>query len=157
VVELSVRRFRVSGVFASAPALDHLTRSLPDGVRSGRVAPDELMLVAEGSAEGIEAARDVLGEDPSALVLDVTDGWAGWSLSGADCVPVFASLSELVLPEEGFLQGLVADVPAKVFVRTGGIDILAPAMWAAHVRTRLLEEGHPFAIRETHDEDGATH
>ena len=100
-----------------------------------RVSPTEVMLVGDASVEVLE--RAVCLDDPDAVVLDVSDGWALVPLEGPGALEAFARLSELELPAEGFVQGEVTRIGARVLIRQGGIDLLVPAMLQAHVRERV--------------------
>jgi sarcosine oxidase gamma subunit len=126
VLELDASSTSLIGVFGEPGALDAL-----DGVY--RVAPDEAMAVGEP-----DTIATTLLEDPHAVVLDVTDGWAALTLSGANLRAAFARLSALRLPDEGFVQGDVARVPARVIVERDRLRILVPAMWAEHLRSQIL-------------------
>ena len=102
-----------------------------------RAAPDEVLLVGrpqEGDAIVAAATRLVTDADPDAVVLDSTDGWTVWTLAGPGRTDAFERLSTLELPADGWVQGRVAGVPAKVVVATDAIHVLFPAMWSEHVR-----------------------
>ena len=102
---------------ADAAALDALVAP-GHGARMLRTAPDEALFVAD-PAVGADVAREVEDRiaalDADALVLDVSDGWAAWSLAGDDARRAFSYLSHLDPPGNGgFVQGDVARVAAKV-------------------------------------------
>jgi hypothetical protein len=118
----------VVAVHSTADSLDEL--EVPEGATLCRVAPREALLV--GSDAG-----DVSTSDPEGIVEDVSDGWAGFELSGDGADEAFARLSELELPDEGFLQGEVARVGAKVIVSADRLTILVPAMLGAFVEERI--------------------
>jgi hypothetical protein len=126
---------------AGADALDAL---VPPGhdARQLRTAPDESMFVCQPSI-----AADVLREvddrvralDPDAVVLDVSDGWAAIRLTGDDARTAFAYVSQLdPSATDGFVQGDVARVAAKVLADADGLTILVPAYWEAHLVERLV-------------------
>ena len=76
--------------------------------------------------------------------MDVSDGWAAFELAGDDVAEAFARLSELELPEDGFVQGDVARIRVKVFSTPDRITILVPAMLgdlprASAIRTDCAE------------------
>ena len=115
------------------------------GARMLRVAPDETMVVVER-----ERAEDVRRElhdritalDDDALVLDVSDGWTAIALVGSGADRALSYLSALDPPaDDGFVQGDVARVAAKILREPDGFLLLVPAYWAAHVRTRAIEDG----------------
>lgn len=150
MLELVATRACVIGCHAEAAALDRLDGAL-------RIAPDEAMIVASpGSAAPVVAAlaARVAVDDAHALVLDATDGWTIWTLRGDPVRAAFSYLSELELPEEGFTQGEVADIPMKVVVVGDRIHLLAPAMWDAYVRERILTGCEPLEIREAEEPVG---
>ena len=121
----------VIAVLASAAAIDAL--SVPDGATMCRVAPREA-LVIRGS--GLFADDVVLGEQ-GAIVEDVSDAWAAFELAGDDVAEAFSRLSELELPENGFVQGDVARIGAKVLAAPDRITILVPAMLGAFIDERI--------------------
>lgn len=130
MAELREGAERVTGVFASPEACDRLPEA-------HRVAPDEAMVLGD-PPEGLEAT--VRGLDPDALVLDVTDGWSLLELAGPGAREAFARISELELPERGFVQGEVARVGVRVLAEGDRLRLLVPAMWAEHVRERILTD-----------------
>jgi hypothetical protein len=145
-----LRATSVSVILCAADA-QTLDRLIPPGhgARVLRTAPDEALFVSPAPvAPDVlrEVADRVAALDPDALVLDVSDGWAAWSLLGSDARDAFAFLSALDLPgEDGFVQGDVVRVAAKVLPEPGGgLTILVPAYWGAHVRERALRDGHAW-------------
>ena len=141
MAELHARSLAVVLCSADAATLDAL-EAPGHGVRLLRTAPDEALFVA---APGVAAdvAREVGDRiaplDNDALVLDVTDGWVAWSLTGDDAQRAFSYLSQLDVPADGsFVQGDVAHVGAKVLGDPDGLTILVPAYWSDHVRERAL-------------------
>ncbi len=139
MLELRATAFDVVIVHAGAHACDAVA-----AIASGlRVAPDEVMLIGQPGAALELAARIAGVVDAHAVVLDETDGWATWSLRGEDARLAFSYLSPLELPEEGFVQGEVAHLPAKVLVRGDAVHILVPSMLSHELRHRLLDRcGH---------------
>lgn len=101
---------------ASPAALDALL-AVP-GTFECRVAPDELLLVAPpwmlAECER-RAAEHFASVEPTALVVDQSDGWSGFSLRGDEAPAVFAQLSAIPLPvrRPAFVQGAVAGGSAK--------------------------------------------
>jgi len=135
VLELATSTIPVVGVFADPATLD--------AVDAYRIAPDEAMVVGEPGA-----APSVAIDDPAAVVLDVTDGWTVVTLTGDRVRDAFAQLSALRLPDDGFVQGDVARVPARVLVEHERLRILVPAMWADQLRSRILARCQNLGIRE---------
>ena len=119
----------VVAVLASVAACDGV--AAPAGATRCRVAPREVFLVGE-----IDVS-DVRVDEPGAIVEEVTDGWAAFELTGDDVADAFSRLSELELPEEGFAQGEVARIGAKLLVEPGRLTILVPAMLGAFIEERI--------------------
>ena len=143
--ELVAARASVVVCLATPEALD----TVFDGAL--RVAPDELLVLGPpDSAEmtALDVSRRISGADADAVVLDVSDGWATWTLDGDGARDAFGYLSELDLPEEGFVQGDVAHVPVKVVARPGGLHLLVPAVWGAYLHERILARCPSVTERE---------
>ena len=119
----------VVAVLASAAGCDGV--DAPAGAILCRVAPREVLLIGDLSAD------DVTLDEPGAIVEDVTDGWAALELAGVDAAEAFARLSELELPADGFVQGEVARIGAKLIVEPGRLTILVPAMLGAFLEERI--------------------
>jgi hypothetical protein len=155
VLELAPTRASVIACHASAEAADTLMSddALGDAdVRACRIAPDEVMLIGapERAEELLEAVvRTALAVDPDSVVLDATDGWAVWTVRGEDAHRALGYLSAIELRDEGFVQGDVAHVPAKVVAPPDRLGILVPAMWGEHLRERILADCSPLGIRES--------
>lgn len=139
-------------VIACLSTSDHLDR-LPqvEGFRRCRISPGEVYFVGRGSGRraGVEEIRErLLPLDPDALVVDLSDGWTGWSLRGGAAEEVFARLSVLALPDErpAFLQGAVAQVPAKVLLDEGKMLLLVPAPVEHHLRERIRTAGADLEV-----------
>ncbi|MGZ5290202.1 MAG: hypothetical protein ACXWE5_12030 [Actinomycetota bacterium] len=119
----------VVAVLASEVACEGV--AAPAGATLGRVAPRELLLIGD-----VEAG-DVRVDEPGAIVEDVSDGWAAFELVGDDAAEAFARLSELELPDDGFVQGEVARIGAKILVAPGRLTILVPAMLGTFLEERI--------------------
>jgi hypothetical protein len=151
VLELTSTEATVVTCLGSGGAVDAAVAV--GGAESGRVAPDEAMLVvpavrgAELLATATEAAS---AADAGALVVDATDGWSIWTITGGteELDRAMARLTALGLPGDGFCQGDLARVPVKLFVAPGRVHILVPAMWRAYLRGRILARCATLQIRE---------
>lgn len=131
--EFAAAALTVTGCFASAEAID----TIADVERVHRIALDEAIAIDESVSALQEHLRVA---DPTAIVLDTTDGWAAFALTGQGARQAFARLSDLRLPEAaGFVQGDVARVPVKVLVSGEGLTLLVPAMWGPYLRERFEE------------------
>lgn len=138
-VTLSRFRFGVVGAFGPPDALDAL--QAPAGARACRIARDELALVCAPEAVGgllAAVAPQVARADGGGFALDLSDGWAGFTLSG-DVERAFSHLSELELPGDGgFVQGDVLRAPVRVLGGQGRIDLLVPSPWGTYLRDEML-------------------
>ncbi len=138
-VTLRSSRFGVVVGFASAGALDAV--QAPAGARACRIASDEIAFVcsADAAADVLEAiVPQVARGDSDGFVLDVSDGWTSYSLTG-DVERAFSYLSELQLPAPGaFVQGDVLRVPVRVLTGEGRIDLLVPSPWGTYLHDEML-------------------
>ncbi len=130
--------------FGPPAALD-LLPPLADAL-SGRIAPDELLILGRpGAGPGIAATLEdaLAAHGPGALVVDHTDGWSCFALVGEGLEEVFGRLTHIPLPEAGdepvFLMGRICDVTGRIFVRSTRIDILTGAEASDHVLHRIEE------------------
>ena len=146
MLELVDTRATVVSVFASPRALDALA---PAGAYRCRVAPDESMFVREpGAAEALlRDSGSALAGDPDALVLDITDGWTILTLAGVDARAAFAYVSALHL-SEGFLQGEVQRLAARIVCEPARVHVFVPSMVGAYVRDLMLADCASLQIRE---------
>ena len=129
--------------YADPRALDSLP-VIPPGTHGCRVAPDELLLVAppKERAETERWAADYFASaDPSAMVLDQSDGWSAFTLRGDEAPSVFAQLSDVPLPlsRRGFLQGAVAGGSAKILLLADAIHVLVPSTLRDNLAGRLRD------------------
>ena len=105
---------------------------------AGRVAADEVFLVGRVPADLRDAIEKV---DAAALVRDAAEGWEEIPLDARDARDVLARLSELAVPDPpGYVQGDVARVAVRAFVREDGTSLFVRAPWAAHLRRRIAQE-----------------
>jgi hypothetical protein len=139
---LSIERTHVAVVacYASPQALDSLP-AVP-GTHECRVAPDERLLVAPPTllAETERRATEHFAiVEPTALVLDQSDGWSAFTIRGDEAHSIFAQLSAVPLPigRPAFLQGAVAGGSAKILLLDGVIHVLVPSTLRHHLATRL--------------------
>ena len=133
----------VVACYADPQALDSLP-VVPPGAHGCRVAPDELLLVAPPTqrAETERWATDHFASaDPSAMVLDQSDGWSAFTLRGDEAPSVFAQLSDVPLPlkRRAFLQGAVAGGSAKVLLLDDAIHVLVPSTLRDNFAGRLRD------------------
>jgi len=143
VAELRAHSLAVVLCSADAAALDALVTP-GHGARMLRTAPDEALFVAapEVAADvAREVADRIAALEDDALVLDVSDGWAAWSVTGEGATRAFSYLSQLDPPTDGaFVQGDVARIGAKVLGEPDGLTILVPAYWRDHLRERAIHD-----------------
>lgn len=144
MADLVTTRASLVSCVTTAAALDAASEALGD---TFRIAPDEALIVAAPKAadKTIKAAGKALSRhDPHAMVLDASDAWTGLTVAGEGTHDIFSHLSQLELPDpEGFVQGDVGRLAAKVVVRKPGdrITIFVPAHQAHSLRERILALG----------------
>ena len=148
-VTLRSSHFGVVVGFASAAALDAV--QAPAGARACRIASDETAFVCSADAAGdvLDAiAPQVARGDSDGFVLDVSDGWTSFSLTG-DVGRAFSYLSELQLPGPGaFVQGDVLRVPVRVLAGEGQIDLLVPSPWGPYLHDEILYALRALNVQE---------
>jgi hypothetical protein len=127
----------VAVVLASPEGCDAAQASAGAAVAC-RTSPGEVMLI--GPLEEKIVVDAVTNADADAVVEVVSDGWTAFTLGGSDVGDTFARLSELRLPERGFVQGEVARLPVKVVVEPGRLLLLVPSMVADHLERRIRED-----------------
>ena len=139
-----------AGVIACLSAPHELDGVVVPDALGIRIAPDELLLITEPKwSERVAAdAQSTLSE--TALVVDQTDAFAGWTLHGSSAFEAFARLSAVPLPRDRptVLQGLVAHVPAKILVAPEGLDLLVQSTLGHHVRERVIAACADLGVRE---------
>ena len=133
--------------FGPPEALDGLQP--PAGVRAGRVAGDEVLWVADpGRAdELLKALAAHLGPlGNRAAYVDHSDGYALFTLTGAEREELFARLSSIRIPAAGgFVQGNFAGVPARIFCGADRLEVIVTSDVAWFVGGRLEHAGHSLA------------
>ena len=139
MADLITTRASLIACMATPEALDTL-----EGAH--RIAPDEALVVTAPKGAGRAAAiqEALVPHDPHAMVVETTDAWQGLTLAGQGARQIFAHLSQLALPEtEGFVQGDVGRLPAKLLVRAPGdrVTMFVPASQAHALRERILGLG----------------
>ena len=134
--------------FAPPEAIDGL--ATPAGALRGRIAPNEVVFVA-APGRGAELQRELESALAShgnrALVVDHTDGWSLFSISGEGADDVFRRISMIPLPDDGFFMGRVCDVATKAFRRGDRVDLMSGMEASRHVRDRLQHAGHAAGLR----------
>jgi sarcosine oxidase gamma subunit len=135
--------------FGPPEALDKLTP--PPGVRAGRVAGDEVLWVGERARAGELAetlGAELSGHGNRATVVDHSDGYALFSLTGPDRAELFARLSSIRVPAvDAFVQGNFAGVPARTFRSADRLEVIVTSDVAWFVSGRLEHAAHDLAAR----------
>ena len=138
MLELRQTRSAVVRCYGEPRALD----AFPSlGAQTARVAPDELWLIshASGGADLATRARSYLaGADPDGLVVDHSEAWSAWTLTG-DTRGALARVTDFPLPESGFAQGAVAQVPAKLLLENDRVQLVIPIQLSHHIPHRIVE------------------
>jgi sarcosine oxidase gamma subunit len=135
--------------FGPPEALDKLTP--PPGVRAGRVAGDEVLWVGEPGLAGelVQAlGAQLSGHGNRAAVVDHSDGYALFTLTGDGREQLFARLSSIRLPDRnGFVQGNFAGVPSRIFRRDDRLEVIVTSDVAWFVGGRLEHAAYDLAGR----------
>ena len=135
--------------FGPPEALDKLTP--PPGVRAGRVAGDEVLWVGDSGRVG--ELLETLGAELSgygnlATVVDHSDGYALFALTGPERNEVFSRLSSIRIPEtDAFVQGNFAGVPARTFYSADRLEVIVTSDVAWFVGGRLEHAVHDLVGR----------
>jgi sarcosine oxidase gamma subunit len=135
--------------FGPPEALDKLTP--PPGARAGRVAPDEVLWVGE-RAQAAQLA-ETLGAELSgfgnrATVVDHSDGYALFTLTGTKRGELFNRLSSIRIPAvDAFVQGNFAGVPARTFCSADRLEVIVTSDVAWFVSGRLEHAARDLAAR----------
>jgi hypothetical protein len=138
----------VVAIHAEPLILDALT---PADAIVHRVARDEVMVTASPDAADalVTTLEKAVVDDPGAVVLDTSDGWAAWAIQGPDARLAFSRVSPLVLPAAGTVQGDVLRLPARVAAAADEVVVFVPAGYGAWFERKLRErcpelgEGNP--------------
>ena len=112
-------------IAARPAALDALV--LPDDAVALRLAPDDLLVLADVAPEV---------DDPDAIVV-ADDGWAGAWLEEAAAAELLMRHAEWRPPAAGLAQGALAGVPVKVLAAGGRTLVLVPRPFAVELRERV--------------------
>lgn len=135
MLELQPTALSVIGCFARSDKLDALDAN---GAYRVRVAEDELWLLV-GPAEVDQTIADATNRlETDALVVDLSDGHAAWTLLGDDRGEIVCRLSAIPMPTPpACVQGLFAHVPAKLLLSEDAFTVIVPATVSEYVRDRI--------------------
>jgi hypothetical protein len=114
-------------VVASPQALDRLT--WPDGSVTLRLAPDDLLVIGKAMA--------ALGDEPA--IVEQEAGFVGWWLTLEELHEHVLEHVDWPLPASrpALAQGLIAGVPAKLWLTLDRALLLCPAAYAHELEARL--------------------
>jgi hypothetical protein len=140
VLEFASAQSAVIHCFAEPKVLDLLRP--PPGAMAFRIAREELICVsasAEGATVLAALSADLGSMDPHALVLNRSDAWAVFTLTGSDRANAFARLCTTRLPPPpAFLQGDIGAVPAKAVIQDDRIHLMVSSPLGHHLRQRII-------------------
>jgi len=71
-------------------------------------------------------------------VVDHSEAWSAWTLTG-DTRGALARVTDFPLPESGFAQGAVAQVPAKLLLENDRVQLVIPIQLSHHIPHRIVE------------------
>ena len=119
-------------------------------MRAGRVAGDEVLWVGEAGSIDDAARRRCARSSASlgnrAAVVDHSDGYALFTLTGDEREELFARLSSIRIPAGGgFVQGNFAGVPARIFCGADRLEVVVTSDVAWFVGGRLEHVEHSLA------------
>ncbi len=139
MLELNPTDAAVIACCADRSALDRLTTAA--GAVAARIAPDELWWIgplADRTTLLEQAKSALVGAD--ALVVDQSDGWDVWTVSGDDHRAVLDRLMLAPIPVDRpvFVQGAITGVPGKVLAVSGAAHLFVPGPVGHHLRDRIL-------------------
>jgi hypothetical protein len=132
---------------ASASALGELRI---DDALVAPIAPGELLVVSapRDLASVLAAARSALAGDPHALILDLSDAYDGFRITG-DRRAAFARCADWPLLESPPLQqGMVAQLAAKVVPLRDALFLFVGSHVGHHLRRRMLAACADLGVRE---------
>jgi hypothetical protein len=122
--------------FVAAPsALDAETwpdgDAIPGGITLLRLAPDDLLLIGRGSYKVALAGQSLIQEKET--------GFVGWWLTLDELNDAVVPHVDWPLPEErpALAQGLIAGVPAKLWLAEDRALLLCAAAYAHELEERL--------------------
>lgn len=133
---------------AAGLALPEQGRITTDGNRSlGWMSPDELLLVLPRAetAEALAALRDALAAE-HALVLDVSDMRAMFSIQGARALDVLAKLCPAdlaAMPDDGLRRTRAAQAACGIWREPGGYALIGFRSVADYLRDLLTGAAAP--------------
>jgi hypothetical protein len=88
-------------------------------------------------------AAQLSGHGNRAAVVDHSDGYALFTLTGDQRGELFSRLSSIRIPAgEGFVQGSFAGVPSRIFSRSDRLEVSVTSDVAWFVGTRLEHVEH---------------
>jgi hypothetical protein len=126
---------------------------IPDqaGIFRARVAPDELLLVGPAAAADALMALAANCLEPASwgMVVDVSDGWVVWTVSGCNREQAWARVSANPLPDARpvLVQGTIASIPAKAIVCQSCLHLITPSPLGHHLPSRLEAAGQDLGPR----------
>ena len=116
-------------VIARPEALDALEHA-PTRATALRLAPDDLLVLGLTEAPRID--------DPDAIVV-AERGYVGWTLDDVELAALVRHHVdwEPATDRPALAQGLIAGVPAKLWLADGSALLLCPAAYAAEMEARI--------------------
>jgi hypothetical protein len=117
-----------------------------------RLNPTEALLICDpcDEAELCERLCTVVSEEPRPILLPDSDSFSGWQLCG-DVEKAFSLLSAIPPPQvfPAFVQGLVAQVPAKALFGQDCLLIFVSSTLSHHLHARLGDLFETIEVAET--------
>lgn len=124
-----LKRLQTTRIVATPAALDAL--AILSGALALRTAADELLLMPSAAVE--------LADEYAIVVEDGSFAGSWWN--SADLLPILERTCEWELPIQrpAFAQGMIAGIPAKLWLEKDSILLMCPAVYAAEMEERIHE------------------
>lgn len=140
------------GIVRVAATSDAIAR-LDAAATTVRLSASEALMLCEPDDEVDVCERirlELRRDHPGSIVVVDSDAFSAWMVSGSDADTAFTCLSAIELPERRpvFLQGLVAEVPTKIFAMAEHLLLLVGSPVGYHLRARLLQVGARYGVVE---------
>lgn len=150
MLEFATTQATVIHCFAEPNVLE--TLRAPEGAMVFRIARGELVCIADptaGAAVLAALSSEIESVDVHALLLDRSNSWAVFTLSGSHRADAFARLCTTPLPPApALLQGAIGAVPAKAVILNDRIHLMVSSNLGHHLRQRIVEGCGDLAPRE---------
>jgi hypothetical protein len=132
-------------MIGSETAIASVLRTVP---AVWRLAADEGIMLC-GPGEEDARARELSERHGESLVVADRDSFSAWSVIASDVEDALSRLCAIPPPRERpvLIQGLVADLPAKVLLGRGRAAVLVPSTAGHHLQARAASAWDALAVK----------